>query len=190
MALRLQLLPLLPEAFLRLLHRALGLDHEARRGTSTKSGRRYLRYTTSSTSSCVGWGLKLGASATSAAAAPAVAAASSAAGTVKGASAMAPDVAAAADSPPATAGGVASSWGAVSASGAPARASPDVGRDGGVVDVAASPPVEVEGAGWGPHLPARDSLGDVEVVAGQAVLANIIKIRIQKLNETKKNMSS
>jgi hypothetical protein len=30
----------------------------------------------------------------------------------------------------------------------------------------------------------------VKVVAGQAVLANIIKIRIQKLNGTKKNMRS
>jgi hypothetical protein len=38
--------------------------------------------------------------------------------------------------------------------------------------------------------PAGDSLEDAEVVAGQAVLAGIIKIRIKKLNGTKKNMRS
>jgi hypothetical protein len=48
----------------------------------------------------------------------------------------------------------------------------------------------VEGASWGPDLLASDSMEDTEVVVGQAVLANIIKIRIQKLNGTKKNMRS
>jgi hypothetical protein len=37
---------------------------------------------------------------------------------------------------------------------------------------------------------AGDSPEDAEIVAGQAVLANIIKIRILKLNGTKKNMRS
>jgi hypothetical protein len=65
-----------------------------------------------------------------------------------------------------------------------------VGGDGGVADDAAGHPVEVEGAGWGPVLPAGGSPGDAKVVAGQAVLVNIIKIRIQKLNGTKKNKRS
>jgi hypothetical protein len=46
----------------------------------------------------------------------------------------------------------------------------------------------VEEAGWGSDLPAGDSPEDAEVVAGRAVLANIIKIRIQEINETKKDM--
>jgi hypothetical protein len=65
-----------------------------------------------------------------------------------------------------------------------------VGGDGGAADVAIGHPSKVDGAGWGPDLPAGDSPEDAEVVAGQAVLANIIKIRIQKLNGTKKNMRS
>jgi hypothetical protein len=48
----------------------------------------------------------------------------------------------------------------------------------------------VEGAGWGPVLPAGGSPEDTKVVVGQAVLVNVIKIRIWKLNGTKKNMRS
>jgi hypothetical protein len=59
-----------------------------------------------------------------------------------------------------------------------------VGRDGGAADIAASPPAVVDGAGWGLDLPTGDSPKDAEVVAGQTVLANIIKLRIQKLNGT------
>jgi hypothetical protein len=65
-----------------------------------------------------------------------------------------------------------------------------VGGDGGAADSAAGPPAVVEEAGWGSDLPAGDSPEDAEVVVGRAVLANIIKIRIQKINETKKDMRS
>jgi hypothetical protein len=100
---------------------------------------------------------------------------------------MAPDVAAAAVSPLAAAGGVASIWDAASAAGAPTRASAAVGGDAGAVDDAISPPAVVEEAGWGPDLPTGESPEDAEVVAGRVVLTNVIKIRIQKTNKSKRH---
>jgi hypothetical protein len=108
-------------------------------------------------------------------------------GSVEGASAVAPNAATAAVSPPAVAGGVTSVWGVASAADVPAQASTAVGRDGGAVDDAAGLPAVVEEAGWGPDLPAGGSQEDVEVVAGRVVLANIIKIRTQEINKSRRH---
>jgi hypothetical protein len=61
-----------------------------------------------------------------------------------------------------------------------------VGGDGGAVGDAAGPPAVVEEASWGPDLLAEESSEEVEVVAGRVVLANIIKIRIQKINKSRR----
>jgi hypothetical protein len=94
---------------------------------------------------------------------------------------VAPAVAAGAAFPPAEAGGVASICGAASATGAPARTSETVGGAGGAVGDAVGPPVVVEEACWGPDLPAEELPEEAEVEAGRAVLASIIKIRIQNV---------
>jgi hypothetical protein len=62
-----------------------------------------------------------------------------------------------------------------------------VGGDGGAVDEAAGLLAVVEEAGWGQDLLAGESSEDAEVVAGPVVLVNIIKIRIQKINESRRH---